>query len=357
MDASARELALIFAAGGVVEYLSRPNDPANAHWQATPPAVDLCRDTLSSTHHEAGTLWMGTQASSSVTTETGRIWELDNAYVVGPAVLPTIGSPNPMLSGVALARRTADKITAPAPVPALPAGFTALFDGTERTFQRWKPVGPGAFALQDGLLIAQPEGDHSVLFYAAERFADYVLRVQFRLPGPVDQFGKAIGNSGVFLRFRYPHARWDDVNQQEPRAMGNPAWVAVATGFEVQIDEQGRPAFLDKHRTGAVYDVPSGQNGEPKEQVYKPGPILQPGKWYEFEITVAGDKYAVGLGEVKDGQPTGLKRITTFTKPAGKYPLRGLAPTPDNASGYVGLQAHSGKVAFRAVQINPRRPD
>jgi Domain of Unknown Function (DUF1080)/GMC oxidoreductase len=353
MDKASEELAAIFAGGGAVEYLSRPNEAANAHWQKDPPITDLRRDTLSSTHHESGTLWMGETPGSSVTDETGRIWEIENLYVVGPALLPTMGSPNPMLSGVALARRTADKIVTQAVAPVLEPGFTPLFDGTEKTFQRWKLAGPGAFALQDGLLVAQPAGDHSVFFYAASRFGDYVLRLQLRLPGPVDQFGKAIGNSGVFLRFRYPHSQWADVNQQEPRARGNSAWVAAATGFEVQIDEQGKDDFAEKHRTGAIYDIPTGQGGEPKEQSYQPGPLLQPKTWYELEVEVAGDRYVVRLGEAKDGQPTTFQEVTTFDKPAGKYQHRGLAPTPENSSGYLGVQAHTGKVAFRHIRIKP----
>jgi hypothetical protein len=351
MDKACEELAVIFAGGGIVEYLSRPNDAGNAHWQTTPPGTDLRRDTLSSTHHESGTLWMGEAPASSVTDETGRIWEIDNLYAAGPALLPTMGSPNPMLSGVALARRTADRIMTGAAAPALEPGFTALFDGTEKTFQRWKLAGPGAFALQDDLLIAQPGGDHSVFFYAAARFGDFVLRAQFRLPGPVDFFGKAIGNSGVFLRFRYPHTKWADVNQQEPKAQGNPAWVAAVTGFEVQIDEQGKDDFAEKHRTGALYDIPTGQGGEAKEQIYTPGPILRPKVWYELEIEVAGDQYTVRLGEVKDGQPTAFQEVASFKKPAGKYPGRGLAPAADPSSGYIGVQAHTEKVAFRHIRI------
>jgi hypothetical protein len=156
----------------------------------------------------------------------------------------------------------------------------------------------------------------------------------------------------VFLRFRYPHTKWADVNQLEPRAGGNPAWVAAVTGFEVQIDEQGKDFFLSRHRTGAIYDIPTGQAGEPKEQNYQPGPILQPSLWYEYEIEVTGDKYVVRLGgPVNAGQPAAYQDITTFIKPAGKYANRGLAPTADNSSGYIGLQAHTGKVAFRHIRI------
>jgi hypothetical protein len=141
------------------------------------------------------------------------------------------------------------------------------------------------------------------------------------------------------------------VNQQEPLAQGNPAWVAAATGFEVQIDEQGKDDFAEKHRTGAIYNIPTGQGGEPKEQHYTSSSILQPSKWYEFEIEVAGDKYTVRLGEIKDGQPTAFQDVTTFNKPPGKYQNRGLAPTADNSSGYIGVQAHSEKVTFRHIRI------
>ncbi|WP_192809696.1 3-keto-disaccharide hydrolase [Actinomadura rudentiformis] len=241
------------------------------------------------------------------------------------------------------------------PAPPQPEpGFSYLFDGITNTFQCWRNAGSGAFGLQDGLLIAQPGDDHGILFYAAEAFNDFVLRLQFRLPGPVDAFGKATSNSGVLLRFRYPHARWDEVNRREPRAAGNPAWVAVTTGFEVQIDEQGRPFYYEKHRTGALYDIPTGQtiNGlaEPVEQKYSPGPVLQPDKWYEFEIEVVGDAYTVSLGEVQAGQQTAHLPVTSFTKPADKYLDRGLPASAKTSSGYIGLQAHTSNVAFRQIR-------
>lgn len=354
MNAAAEQLAASFSAFGPVQYLSRPNEAANAHWQTTPPPSDLCKDTLSSTHHEAGTLWMGDASASSVTDHTGRIWEVDNLYAVGPALLPTIGSPNPMLSGVGLARRTARKlIAAPAATP-LEAGFRFLFDGTERTFQRWRSAGPGSFALVDGTLVAQPRGDHTAFFYAAETFDDFTLRLQFLLPGPVDQFGKVIGNSGVFVRFRFPHTKWPDVNQIRPQAANNAAWVASETGFEIQIDEQGRPSFLDRHRTGAVYDIPAGEviNGvpSPSEQQFTPGPVLLPLHWYEFEIAVQGNLYVT---RIRDAQVANaqFQQVSTFQKPAGQYQNRGLPKSTDSRSGYVGIQAHSSSVLFRHVRI------
>lgn len=350
MNNAALEIANAFKGTGTIQYLSRPNDAGNAHWQSTPPASDMCKDSLSSTHHEAGSLWMGDDAATSVTDPVGRIWELRNLHAVGPALLPTIGSPNPMLSGVALTRRTARKLITPVTAPALDAGFRYLFDGAEASFQRWRSAGPGSFALVDGTLVAQPGSDHSIFYYAAGTFNDFTLRLQFLLPGPVDNFGKAIGNSGVFVRFRQPHTKWNDVNAKEPRAAGNPAWVAVATGFEIQIDEQGIPDYLARHRTGAIYNVPAGEDATPAEQNFTAGPVLQPRHWYELEVQVTGDSYVTRLRDAQVASAV-FQTISQFSRNPAAYPDRGLGAVQDPSSGYIGIQGHSGAVAFRRIVI------
>lgn len=91
-------------------------------WQKDPPPASLSadknnannrvRDGLGTTHHEAGTLWMGDNANNSVTNLDGRFRHIANAYVAGPALFPTLGSHNPSLTGLALARRTASAISA-----------------------------------------------------------------------------------------------------------------------------------------------------------------------------------------------------------------------------------------------------
>src|SRR5712692_10593514 len=70
------------------------------------------RDGLGTTHHESGSLWMGTDSSNSVTNSEGRLHPVGNAYVAAPALFPRMGSPNPMLTGIALSRRLADKLAA-----------------------------------------------------------------------------------------------------------------------------------------------------------------------------------------------------------------------------------------------------
>src|SRR5262249_57545595 len=90
------------------------------------------RDPLGPTHHDAGTLFMGPDPATPVTNESGRTHDTTNCYVASPAIFPALGSPNPMLTGVALAHRTSAMLTAnvlPRPaVRVIDPGFTALVD-------------------------------------------------------------------------------------------------------------------------------------------------------------------------------------------------------------------------------------
>jgi choline dehydrogenase-like flavoprotein len=114
--------AMDVAAGEVRDIFAAPAGAAD---------VMRNRDGLGTTHHEGGTLRMGISPATSVTTPNARFHHVVNAYVAGPALLPTLGSPNPMLSGIALARRMAEHLVAPLPPPALEPGFQSLFDGTQ----------------------------------------------------------------------------------------------------------------------------------------------------------------------------------------------------------------------------------
>jgi GMC oxidoreductase len=114
MDKATFDLATNLVANPAdIEYLTgsgfvsnRPLPDANGRgfWQ----------DKLGTTHHEAGTLFMGAP-DLSITDLNGKFHMISNAYVVGPAVFPTLGSANPSLTALSLAQRTAAQIVTLAP--------------------------------------------------------------------------------------------------------------------------------------------------------------------------------------------------------------------------------------------------
>lgn len=350
LDDFTEQVALIFANGKPFELLTKTQVIPMA---ATATAADIRnaypregdrRDGLGTTHHEAGPLWMGDDVATSVTNEYGRIHDTTNCYVAGPALFPTIGSPNPMLTGVALARRSGEKLTNSVLSLAKIApesGFRSLFDGSRASLSQWRLFGQGKFDLRDGVIVARPFGGLGLLAFP-EGFNDFELRLQFSLDRVDD-------NSGVFVRFRNPlkpvprrDGSGSDIYKDLP-------FVAVDTGFEIQIDElalgnrdKGEPDGMDKKRTGAIYDIPTtpgwfqqdfrGRNRQAKLN-----------DWNDFTIEVgkngAGDIFIVHL----NGEPT-----TTYTN-TDKY--RGKPLADDADSGWIGLQSHTGRVGFRNIRI------
>ncbi len=375
MDAVSDKIALIFAGDEPFEILAggsrvipvAAGTPADR--LAALAAFTGRRDDLGTTHHDAGTMRMGDDIADSVTNDFGRIHDTTNCYVASPALFPTVGSPNPMLTGVALARRMTDLLNrsvlpGPDPVvsPQPEAGFLPLFDGTTATFSRWHLAGPpgGGMLHLNGEMVSYGDGALRLLYYATGTFGDFTLRLQFRI------FDGASHNSGVFVRFPRPtHDLTAALSARIPQEPGfdplNSAWKPVLAGFEVQIDDNARgdtgkdfygirpePDGLFKNRTGAIYKIQAGDRiwhlnaNEPSVQNYTPGPPLVPGVWFEYEITVQGDNYSVFLTNTQ----TGVRQQTTsFINTDGQ---RGLSP------GFIGLQAYPGStVAWRHIRILP----
>lgn len=74
--------------------------------------LDTTRNGLGTTYHEAGTLWMGTNPSTSVTDTNGRFHHVSNAYCADQSLFVTVGSVNPTLTGLTLARKVAQAVVA-----------------------------------------------------------------------------------------------------------------------------------------------------------------------------------------------------------------------------------------------------
>lgn len=373
LDAISNKIALIFAGNEPFDILASANHtipvPTGTPAQrlAILDAFKDRRDSLGTTHHDAGTMRMGDNIADAVTNDFGRIHDTTNCYVAGPALFPTVGSPNPMLTGVALARRIGDLLNSsvlpmPDPVvsPQSEADFRPLFDGTAATFKNWRLAGPagGGMLHINGEMVSYGEGGLRLFFYATELFNDFILRLQFRI------FDAANHNSGVFVRFPPPSLDLSDA--LKPRTTnefffdpGNPAWKPVISGFEVQIDDNARgdsskyfygiqpePDGKFKNRTGAIYKIQAGDRvwhlnfNEPAAQTYNPGPALVPGIWFEYEILVQGDDYSVFLTNLQSGQRTQTTSFHNTDTARGRKP------------GCIGIQPYPGStVAWRHVRI------
>jgi len=304
MDATMKQVAAIFANGGPTQVLQDN------------------RDGLGTTHHETGTLWMGTDPAKSVTNPEGRLHSTENLYAAGPCLFPSIGSPNPMLTGIALARRTGDRIMTPVPFSADP-GFDTLFDGVNVGDWRMSTIknqpgrdNPGRFLIRRGAFEAHPGTDLGLLWLSRPTPPRYVLRLQWMMTAGDD-------NSGVFVAFPDPEAQ----------GYNNTAYVGVNFGFEVQIDELARPDGVPIHRTGAIYSFKGATDG--------PLVVHPVGEWNDYEITVDGADFTVALnGAVVNrfhftGDPQSLQR--------------GLPSTPAQPR-FIGLQSHTGTVLYRHIQ-------
>lgn len=328
MDKAADDAALVFANGHLYEaqgpsgFTQVPVGYAAS--QVVPPGQR--RDGLGTTHHEAGTLWMGESPTTSVTNPDGRFHFVSNAYVAGPALFPTVGSPNPMLTGTALTRRLGDhlaKRTPPAPDP----GFRLLFGGVSTDNWRMSTIRnqpghdyPGRFVVVNGTLKAEPGTDLGLLWCTDPTPPDFVLRLEW-LGWREDD------NSGVFIRFPNP----------DGKGYNNTAFVGVDYGFEVQIDQLAAPDGAAIHKTAAIYNFAGPR--DPNNL-----PVQPPGQWNQFEIGVQGQHYTVMLNG---------KEVTTFTfKPRSdsQHPDRAL-PSTSAVPRFIGLQSHTGFVTFRNIQI------
>lgn len=283
------------------------------------------RDGLGTTHHETGTLWMGDDPASSVTDADGRFHNVNNVYVASPALIPATGSPNPMLTGIALARRLADHLASkPVPPAVTPDGFTLLFNGSDTGKWRMSTISgadpggknPGRFIVVDGALESVPGDGLGLYWYTVPMPTNYILKLEWLRW--MDR-----GNSGVFVRFPHP----------DSKGYSNTAWVGVHFGFEIQIDEFGAPDGLAIHKTGAIYSEPN--------QILTQMPARPAGEWNEFEIRVDGQSYTVFLNGVQ---------VSQFQNP---YPDRGLPGTPVQPS-FIGLQSYANqesRVAFRNIRM------
>jgi choline dehydrogenase-like flavoprotein len=335
----------------------------NVFGAASPNASTKPPDGLGTTFHESSTLRMGDNPAQSVTNTEGQFHYVTNLYAGDAAVLPTCGSANPVMNGIALRRRLAKRL-APAgdaflqpapplvrtslPSPPTTAGtIWTLFDGT--TLANWRMAGRGSFHLVDGALQSVPSFELGLLWYTIPTPQHYRLELEFLI-------SLAVTNSGVLVRFTHP-----DLGRYL-----NPAWWPTDSGFEVQIDNsgigsKGRSNGLNKFRTGSVYDVnyPGDAPGDASPGVppAAPGDFAAPqnaavGTWNQYSIEVRPSPGAPGTDQIAvalNGANTSLYTIQNVAY--APVPNRGQFSAGDT---YIGLQSYSNysyTTAFRNIRL------
>jgi choline dehydrogenase-like flavoprotein len=304
MDNAAFKLALEIAQ--VPANIQYWND-ATKTWQDQQPQADASgkkfwQDVLGTTHHEAGTLFMG-DPGKSITDLNGKFHNVSNGYVVSPAVFPTLGSANPSLTALSLARRTAEAIVQIAS-STLDSGFTPL-SLDSKDWQMVQQPGMNPRMKHYGKVLETLDG-YGLYWYIKEQFTNFILKLEWRV-------GRRDDNSGIFIRIPVPSV---------PNALGE----AVAKGHEIQIDDrgydsnnqtEGNPLKL----TGAIYDLIA-------PSAFASNPI---GTWNTYIIEANAAQIKVTL----NGQ-----QIVDYT-------------SNRQTSGYIALQAYkyTSRVQFRNLQI------
>ena len=194
-------------------------------------------------------------------------------------------------------------------------GFVRLFDG--KTLNNWVVDGSQYsrnFSVRDGMLRVEGEGGW---IRSNRQYGDFTLRLGFRYLTDDPGTGR-VGVSGIFLRTPGSstyQSGWPD------------------NSLEVQLANRqgGRPAIPGDARWGGAV-LRHGNAGGPTSFDTRTAlkSYGKTGEWQTLEIQAIGDAIHVTLN--------------------GNY--LGTASAGGNARGYIGLQAETGGIEFRSIEIN-----
>jgi choline dehydrogenase-like flavoprotein len=317
------------------------------NYSVAPPDISLIgfKQSLGSTYHEAGTLWMGDDPDTSVTDTNGHFHQVANLYAAGQPLFPTIGSANPVLTGLTVTRKIADDIISRHLSDQFKAdltGFTKLDDET-----KWENLSKTISKPLSGFVFLKDAANNSVwssffgndigfIWFTTGKFQNFELYTQWRVERSISG---EVANSGLLLRMPDP-STYDPANT-------DPFYSGL---IEIQIDdsgknfEPGRPSFFGSMecKTGAVYKRQkairwSGKINAHNKNLFATadgGNTIIPDEnfWNTYHITCANKTISVELNGTMVSQTVNL---------------------PDNLNkpGFIGLQVHTGNVQFRNIYI------
>jgi hypothetical protein len=218
--------------------------------------------------------------------------------------------------------------TPPTPPPAV-KGLVRLFSGNpEDIAANWVQNGkPAEWKWEDGAMVATRAS-----ISTREKYSDFQLHVEFRVPYLSDKKGQARGNSGVILQGRYEIQILDSYGIQEP-----------GTGDCGAVYNQAAPLVnackppLQWQTYDIVFRAPRFDSSDHH--------MLQPPM-----VTV----FQNGIVVQKDQEIHGLTHVTKPKKGAKPEDAAKQAPAIDfSTPGPITLQYHSNPVAFRNIWIVP----
>lgn len=107
---------------------------------------------------------------------------------------------------------------------------------------------------------------------------------------------------------------------------------------------RGEPDGFPYNRTGAIYKVKDLGSGVGRQD-YRNNQSLSADPWHRYHIEVNGQDFIVRLNGTE----------TTHFRRDPAERLRGNPPSVDPVSGFIGLQTHTGSVAFANIAIRRLR--
>jgi hypothetical protein len=325
MHDTGHAIARAMANGGSLQYKGDFTLPAFSRQQG-----------VGTTFHDSGTLWMGDDPDTSVTDANGHFHHVTNVYCADQALFTTVGSANPVLTGLTLARKVAGDIVARHGIYTALTGEVAGFESISldasngwltAPYNGTVPAGPGIVEMKP---VFQGPGKQSIgIYYLPRVFGDVELYVEWKAFRTPDY-----PNSGVLLRMSDP--RGLDFNNQTTFDK------FYEEAVEIQIDDLGKEFVQDRnpqaifgnsrYKTGAIYGI--AQAGQWAGTVPAPdGDATAGSYWNVYQIRAQGNQISVRLN--------------------GKPVSNGQMPPAKNATGFIGFQFHIGRIQFRNLQINP----
>lgn len=179
----------------------------------------------------------------------------------------------------------------------LAEGWLQLFDG--QTLFGWRPTSDANWRVKDGAIVVDA-GAPGWLMSTVD-WSDYDLHVEFRAP--------ATTNSGVFVR--------------SAPAPTDPAVDCVEVNIAPRDNPFPTPSLVGREKLVVQGDAAASRDG-----------------WRTLDVKADGDTVEVRL----DGKPTEGVLSAVVDHGAQTIPARGR----------IGLQFHSGEVAFRNIRLRPR---